>query len=88
MMKTKVKPTPRRNAFALLSIALLLLVLFSLRYFYLDSHGVPKEITSYVTASTVLVEDVQAAADALVPAKNSYPGLSRKVFLWNTQLSI
>lgn len=76
MMKTKVKPTPRRNVFALLSIALLLMVLFSLRYFYLDSHGAPKEITSYVTASTVLVEDVQAAADALVPAKNSYPDLS------------
>lgn len=76
MRNTTVKPTPERNAFAIISIALLLVVLFTLRYFYLDSHGAPKKINDYVAVSTLLVEDVQAAADALIPAQNTYPQLS------------
>ncbi len=69
-----VTPNRKRDRVTLLGIALLLLLLLTSRSLYLDRQGAPKEITSYVTASTVLVEDLTDVVPK-EPQTNPYDSL-------------
>jgi len=69
-------PSPRRDAAALIFIAALLLLMFTIRYFYEDSKGAPKEITEYIELSTLVTEDAAAQAAKQEPQLNPYASLS------------
>lgn len=69
-----ITPNRKREQITLLGIALLLFLLFICRFFYLEHQGPPKEIVSYVTASTLLVENL-ADVTPDTPMRNPYDSL-------------